>query len=79
MANHPAGETPVEALRRTVQLLTESYERTRAELAREIEQFHTGLALQPEDMRDNHGRYILLDALTALVQANTVLANADRR
>lgn len=75
----PNGESPREALRRTVHLLTESYERTRADLAREIEQFHTGLALQPEDMRDNHGRYILLDALTALVQAQAVLATADRR
>jgi hypothetical protein len=75
----PAEETALDALRHTVTLLAKSYDRTRADLAKEIERFHTGLQAEPEDMRDQHGRYILLDALTALVQAQTVIAATEQR
>lgn len=40
------------------------------------QQGHTR-SVTPEQMLDDHGRYILLDALTAIVQARTALVNGS--
>jgi hypothetical protein len=65
------------ALRRTTAALQATYDRAREDIVQELEHSGAAEAFQPEEIRDPTGRYILLDALTALVQANTVLAAAD--
>lgn len=52
------------------------YDLTRRELAEEIARDPYWKAI-PEQMKDSSGRYILLDALTAIVQARTALVNGS--
>lgn len=66
----------VERLRAVVERLEAAYEVNRARLAkdcRDREQF-VGVIFEPEEMADDNGRPILLDALTAIVNARAVLA-----
>jgi hypothetical protein len=52
------------------------YDLTRRELAEEIARDpHWGAI--PEQMKDSSGRYILLDALTAIVNGRTALLNGS--
>jgi hypothetical protein len=60
-------EGQIERLTSTVSRLEVAYETARADLERQF----PGAA--PEEIRDPNGRYVLLDALTALVQAQAVL------
>jgi hypothetical protein len=62
-------------LRAAVARLEATYDKARADLVRGIER--DGYHFDPEDARDSNGRYILLDALTVLVQAHTALATAQ--
>jgi hypothetical protein len=59
-------------LRAVTARLEAAYGRARADLVRDIER--DGYHFEPEDARDSNGRYILLDALTAIVQANAAIA-----
>ena len=60
----------VDRLAEVADRLEAAYEATRAQLERDFAD--TGFS--PEEIRDPNGRYILLDALTALVEARTALA-----
>lgn len=62
-------------LRHTARLLEAAYDQARSDLMRDIER--DGLHFDPEVIRDHNGRFILLDALTALVQAHTVLTATE--
>ncbi|MFG2001698.1 hypothetical protein ACGFNU_21360 [Spirillospora sp. NPDC048911] len=68
-------ETPHDALRRTAELLAAAYTKARDDLAREINE--NLYPFEPEQARDHNGRYILLDALTALAQAQATLAATE--
>ncbi|WP_433233773.1 hypothetical protein [Actinomadura nitritigenes] len=59
--------TTSERLRTTIERLEAAYERDRAELVEE------GYG-DPELVRDTSGRFVLLDALTAIVNARAALA-----
>lgn len=61
--------TNLDRLRETVELLQQAYDSARAEMA--------GFGLAPEQARTADGRFILLDALVALVQARTALVQAE--
>lgn len=63
----------VTALGEAVELLRAAYATARADLTREAEAFGGA----PEQMRDASGRFILLDALTAIVQARAALVYAE--
>lgn len=71
--------TDVEELRQAVGRLEAAYERRRTQLADGIGDLGVERGITPEDMRDANGRSILLDALVALVNARTALANAEGR
>ncbi len=66
-----------DALRTTVDRLEAAYAKAREQLAAELATGAWRLC-EPEEMRDANGRYILLDALTAIVQARTTLAQVER-
>lgn len=61
----------VDQLRASTAQLRTAYEHTHQRLAADFE--------EPLAVTTIDGRYILLDALTALVQAETVLAQIDQR
>jgi len=61
----------VEDLRKAVELLQDAYERAYEDTRKWLPEPRSLLA------QTSDGRYILLDALTALVDARTVLARAD--
>jgi hypothetical protein len=60
-------EGQIERLTSAVGRLETAYEAARADLERQFPE------AAPEEIRDPNGRYVLLDALTALVQAQTPL------
>lgn len=63
-------------LEATVVVLEQAYQLARADLERRIADDRVfGLSGPPELVRDAGGRYLLLDALTALVTARAVLAS----
>jgi hypothetical protein len=59
-----------------VERLEVAYETARRMLAESNARY--GVPHEPEEMREESGRYILLDALTALVQAKTALEMVRR-
>lgn len=59
----------LDRLRETVELLQQTYDRSREEMAKNYS--HPELVITPE------GRYVLLDALVTLVQARTALTVAE--
>ncbi len=59
----------LDRLRETVELLQQTYDRSRDEMAKNYS--------HPELVITTEGRYILLDALVALVQARTAVAQAE--
>jgi hypothetical protein len=66
----------ITALADVISSLTRMYARAREELERDIERHYQGYGIEPETMRDPNGRFILLDAMIAIVQARTVLVQA---
>jgi hypothetical protein len=66
----------VAELRRAVERLEVAYER-RAQQIRGAWVPHLRDSVEPLDATDPQGRSILLDALTAIVNARTALANAE--
>jgi hypothetical protein len=72
------------ALSLAVEQLEQAMTTARENLQREIDSrplnwWVTGVAPTPEQMKDNQGRYVLLDALTTLVSAQTALVNSAPR
>lgn len=59
-----------EDLRAAVEVLQAAYDKARQEMA--------VIWDDPMIVKDPNGRYVLLDALTALVNARSSLANAER-
>lgn len=70
----PHMQAEAETLREHLGHLEAAYTAARETLAQEAER----VGATPEQMRDANGRYILLDALTAIVQARAALAHAER-
>lgn len=68
----------LDLLRRSAVTLQATYDHTRNRLIEQLDRDGLTGVHEPEDIRDANGRYILLDALTAVVLANTALATADR-
>ncbi len=69
------------ALEATVQRLDAAYATARDRLATEIHHINTYIEPYPhtpEDMRDANGRFILLDALITLAQAQAALLQTER-
>jgi hypothetical protein len=64
------------SLASAVDRLQEAYETARRALAEENARYDVAYA--PEEMRDSSGRYILLDALTAIVSARAALETSVR-
>ncbi|GIH07404.1 hypothetical protein Rhe02_54710 [Rhizocola hellebori] len=65
----------LEQLRSTVEMLQHAYDQARAEL--ENDYWTPEMPYDVLRCRTTDGRYILLDALTALVQAQTVIVQAE--
>jgi len=65
----------IEDLERYVGLLEETYNATFEQIKTEIDQDPHLTGVHPEQMRDVNGRFILLDALSAIVEARSILAD----
>jgi hypothetical protein len=63
----------VEELAAYVSELVRAYETTRADVEDQMGRFEHTRDLDPIVARDTQGRYLLLDALTAIVNAQTAL------
>ena len=74
--------TSIEALRAAVEWLERHYDAVRhlltVQAKAHAETFGEDPTWQPEHERDHGGRFILLDTLTAIVNARTALAQHDR-
>lgn len=62
----------LEDLRQTVELLKESYDHAKEGLNREYPD------VDPLDVRDSWGRYILMESLMELIRAQNLLIEAER-
>jgi hypothetical protein len=71
--------TPLEDLAALVRELQDAYEVCRADILDQMGRFEHTRDLDPLQARDPNGRYLLLDALTALVNASTALVAARHR
>ncbi|WP_433513824.1 hypothetical protein ACQP2T_61470 [Nonomuraea sp. CA-143628] len=70
--------TPADLLAADVERLEIAYGRAHESLTRDLlaqGAWHSPQTI-PEDLRDEHGRFLLLDALTALVNGRAAIANA---
>jgi hypothetical protein len=73
--------TPPDArarLAEQVERLEAAYETARRRLIEQVAHDPFVSHMAPEEMQDSNGRYLLLDVLTALVSARTVLAREDQ-
>jgi hypothetical protein len=70
--------TPADLLAADVERLEIAYRRAYETLAAELRLQGVWQSPQtiPDDLRDEHGRFLLLDALTALVNGRAALLNA---
>lgn len=68
-----------DALNIALELLAMSVIRTEAALQRDIQRWRTDgdADLVPDDMKDMHGRLILLDARVALVNGLAAIVNSE--
>ena len=78
--------TTADQLSLTIHLLCETYQKAKDQLKRDLDRgqtmFNGGpehFILTPEQVVDRNGRFVLLDALCAIAQAETALLNAERR
>jgi hypothetical protein len=70
----PHMQAEAEILRQHLDHLEAAYAAARESLSQKADR----VGAIPEQMRDATGRYILLDALTAIVQARAALSHAER-